>query len=79
MDHNWETTRHLAGRKVKQPTLMIVANNDPILRPEMAEGMQEHVPDLRMVRIDDCGHWTQQEKPEQVNDAMIAFLKETGR
>jgi len=21
-----------------------------------------------------CGHWTQQERPKEVNDAMIAFL-----
>jgi pimeloyl-ACP methyl ester carboxylesterase len=26
--------------------------------------------------LPDCGHWTQQEKPDEVNSTIIAFLKE---
>lgn len=73
-DRNWETTAHLAGRKVEQPTLMIIADKDPILRPEGAVGMERHIPNLRKVYIQDCGHWTQQERHEEVNQALIEFL-----
>jgi pimeloyl-ACP methyl ester carboxylesterase len=33
------------------------------------------VPDLEKVLIKDCGHWTQQEHPEETNAAMIGWLK----
>jgi pimeloyl-ACP methyl ester carboxylesterase len=34
------------------------------------------VPHLRQtIMLPDCGHWTQQERPEEVNAAMIAFLR----
>ncbi len=79
MEFNWETTAYLTGAKVQQPALMITAEWDPVLRPEMARGMEAWVPNLRRtVLIRECGHWTQQEKPEEVNTALIAFLKELG-
>jgi pimeloyl-ACP methyl ester carboxylesterase len=77
-DHNWETTPQLSGRKVQQPTLMIVADKDPILKPEMSEGIERNVPNVRKVLVEDCGHWTQQERADDVNGAIISFLRETG-
>jgi pimeloyl-ACP methyl ester carboxylesterase len=54
---------------------MITAELDIVLRPEMANGMQMLVPNLRKtVLIEGSGHWTQQEKPEEVNRAMLEFL-----
>jgi pimeloyl-ACP methyl ester carboxylesterase len=75
-DRNWETTAYLSGAKVTQPALMITAELDPVLRPEMADGMSAWVPNLRdTVLIKGCGHWTQQEKPAEVNQALLDFLK----
>ncbi len=75
-DRNWELTAYLSGAKVMQPALMITAELDPVLRPEMAVGMADWVPNLRdTILIKDCGHWTQQENPEEVNRALIGFLK----
>ncbi|MFQ5665164.1 MAG: alpha/beta fold hydrolase [Candidatus Binatia bacterium] len=75
-DRNWELTAYLSGAKVTQPALMITAEHDPVLRPEMADGMSLWVPTLRdTVLIKGCGHWTQQEKPAAVNAALIDFLK----
>jgi pimeloyl-ACP methyl ester carboxylesterase len=35
----------------------------------------EAVPDLRdMVMLPGCGHWTQQERPDEVNEAMLRFV-----
>jgi len=77
MDRNWETTAYLNGAKVQHPALMITAEWDPVLRPEMAEGMEQWVPNLRRtVLIRECGHWTQQEKPTEVNAALLEFLRE---
>jgi pimeloyl-ACP methyl ester carboxylesterase len=48
-----------------------------VLRPEMAEGMTTWVPNLRRtVLIKGSGHWTQQEKPAEVNAAILDFLSD---
>jgi soluble epoxide hydrolase/lipid-phosphate phosphatase len=74
IDRNWETTAHLDAKQVLCPALMVCAEKDPILKPEMADGMESFVPNLRKVLIEDCGHWTQQEKPAEVNAALLEFL-----
>ncbi len=71
---NWETMEPYE-QKVKVPGLMIMAEDDVVLSPAMAQGMEAYVPDLEKVLIRKCGHWTQQEHPEQVNVAMIDWLK----
>ncbi|MGA7762083.1 MAG: alpha/beta hydrolase [Candidatus Binataceae bacterium] len=74
IDRNWEESAGLPAQ-VTQPALMITAELDIVLRPEMANGMQARVPNLRKtVLIEGSGHWTQQEKPEEVNRAMLEFL-----
>jgi pimeloyl-ACP methyl ester carboxylesterase len=76
-DRNWETTAYLSGAKVQQPALMITAELDPVLRPELAAGMEQWVPNLRKTHlVRDCGHWTQQEKPDEVNRVLLEFLAE---
>ena len=74
IDRNWEESAGLPAQ-VSQPALMITAELDIVLRPEMANEMQMWVPNLRKtVLIEGSGHWTQQEKPEEVNRAMLEFL-----
>jgi pimeloyl-ACP methyl ester carboxylesterase len=75
MDRNWHLTAATADRLVDVPCLMISAENDPVLTPAMAEGMEERVPNLEKVLIRDCGHWTQQERPDETNAAMLAYLR----
>ncbi len=78
-DFNWETTAYQAGAVITPPALMITAELDPVLRPAMADGMQALVPNLRKTHlVRDCGHWTQQEKPQEVNRELLAFLGELG-
>jgi pimeloyl-ACP methyl ester carboxylesterase len=75
LDRNWETTAQLAGAKVLVPCLMVTAECDPVLRPQLAAGMQAFVPDLETVMLEKCGHWTQQEKPEELNRLMTDWLR----
>lgn len=77
LNRNWELTAYLNGAKVQQPALMITAELDVVLRPELAVGMERWVPNLRRtVLIEGSGHWTQQEKPTEVNTALVEFLRE---
>ena len=79
LDRNWEQTPHLDGARIDVPSLMITAELDPVLRPEMAEQMASFVTDLETVMIPGCGHWTQQEKPDELNRAMIQWLERRHR
>ena len=70
---NWLCSEDVV-QKVTQPALMIMAELDAVLAPSMADGMEEYVPDLEKVLIKGSGHWTQQEKPAEVNAAIIDWL-----
>ena len=78
IDRNWEQAAALEGRPVLCPALMVMAEKDPVLRPELTAGMEARAPDLRKELIKDCGHWTQQEKPEELNRILVDFLGDLG-
>jgi pimeloyl-ACP methyl ester carboxylesterase len=79
LDRNWELTAPIADRKVEVPCLMISAAGDPVLTPAMTIGMEERVPNLDRVVIENCGHWTQQEKPAETTAAMLAYIAKLER
>jgi pimeloyl-ACP methyl ester carboxylesterase len=74
MDRNWELAADFDDRKIEVPALLILGAGDPVLPPKLADGMEERVPNLEKVVIEDCGHWTQQEQPEQTNEHILRFL-----
>ena len=76
VDRNWELTAHFAGKQITIPSLMISAEGDPILKPETTEGMETVVPNLTHHLVRDCGHWTQQEQPDEVNRVIEEFLSD---
>jgi pimeloyl-ACP methyl ester carboxylesterase len=39
----------------------------------MARNIERWVPNVTVKRID-CGHWTQQEAPDETNQAILEFL-----
>ena len=59
---------------IRIPSLMITAENDPILRPALAAPMPKWIPGLRTELIRRCSHWTQQERPDEVNRLLLGFL-----
>ena len=71
---NWQSTEAIP-QKVTVPCLMVMAANDVVLRPSLADGMETFVPDLEKHLIKDCGHWTQAEKPDELNRVMTSWLK----
>ncbi len=70
---NWERSAHIVD-KVDHPSLMIMAELDAVLPPSAADGMESYVPNLDRVLIKGSGHWTQQEKPEEVNHAVLDWM-----
>jgi pimeloyl-ACP methyl ester carboxylesterase len=70
---NWEKAEGV-DQQVRVPGLMIMAEKDAVLPPSAADGMEAYVPDLEKALIRDSGHWTQQEKPDDVNRVMLDWL-----
>ena len=76
MDRDWEELQHLADAKVQQPALFIAGDRDAVLGFTNVEAMKANVPNLRgVVMLPGCGHWTQQERPEEVNAELVNFLR----
>jgi len=77
MDRDWEQLPQLAGAKVQQPALFIAGDRDLVLSFTGVDVMKANVPNLRdVMMLSGCGHWTQQERPAEVNAALIQFLRE---
>ena len=73
-DRNWELTPEQEGATISVPCLMVTAEWDPVLTPAMAEGMNAWIADLETHQIDECGHWTQQERPDELNRILLDWL-----
>lgn len=75
--HNWKRLEDL-DQTVDIPTLFIGAVDDIIIAPEHIEGMKPLVPDLEIHMLESCGHWSQQEKPDEVNRLILEWLVQRG-
>ena len=71
--HNWKSTRRVA-QQVRVPSLFIGATDDFVVSKKQIEAMVPFVDDLEIHMIKDCGHWTQQEKPDELNAVMLEWL-----
>lgn len=80
IDRNWELTAPWATAKITVPALFITGEQDVVRgfgAPDFIDRLPEQLPDLRgVVDLPDCGHWIQQEKPTEVNTALVKFLSE---
>jgi pimeloyl-ACP methyl ester carboxylesterase len=71
--------RFRAAKKVRPaeaPTLLIWAEDDVALGMPLTHGLEKWVPNLEIHYIPRCGHWVQNEAPEEVNERLMAFLRE---
>jgi len=77
---NWETTPQLVNAQIALPVLFVAGEKDLVLRgatvEQLTATMSKFVGDLRGVKLyPGVGHWVQQERPDEVNKAIIEFLK----
>ena len=70
---NWERLDGV-DHTINIPTLFIGAVDDVIISPEHIEGMRPLVTDLEIHMLEPCGHWSQQEHPDQVNRLILDWL-----
>ncbi|HEU5025827.1 MAG TPA: alpha/beta hydrolase [Spirillospora sp.] len=77
LDRNWDLTAAWHRAQISPPALYIAGDRDLVATGAMhaVEHLSDFVPNLRdTVWLSGCGHWTQQECPAEVNDALIGFL-----
>jgi pimeloyl-ACP methyl ester carboxylesterase len=76
MDRNWETTPQLDGVHVTVPSTFITGSLDPVNVMSPAAIMDGHALDHRgNTIVAGAGHWVQQEAPDEVNAALLTFLR----
>lgn len=78
IDRTWELTAPWHGARVGVPALFVYGTRDDaaMADPAAVEAMPRWVPDLEaVVALDGCGHWAQQERPDDVNRALLGFLR----
>jgi pimeloyl-ACP methyl ester carboxylesterase len=81
LDRNWELTAPWQDAQISQPSLFIAGSNDSVITgligAKRVADMERVLPNLkRKLIIDGAGHWVQQERAEEVNAALIAFLRD---
>jgi pimeloyl-ACP methyl ester carboxylesterase len=79
-DADFAWLRAFKDRKIEQPALFIGGERDLVLsmfgRVDFVPIMKAQAPDLRGWDVlPGCGHWTQQERPAEVNARLLTWLK----
>jgi pimeloyl-ACP methyl ester carboxylesterase len=74
---NWAAFEGV-DQTIRIPTLFIAASDELVVGPEHVEAMRTLVPDLAVHTLEPCGHWSQQERPEDVNRLIVEWLMERG-
>ncbi|WP_067823182.1 alpha/beta fold hydrolase [Actinomadura kijaniata] len=78
LDRNWDLTAAWHRAPVTPPALFVAGDRDVVAAGarDVIDRMRDFVPDLRdTVWLPGCGHWTQQERPAEVNEALLGFLR----
>ena len=83
IDRNWELLAPWAGATISVPALYVAGERDLVLAfrgmDQLLPALSRFVPNLRKTLIlPGCGHWTQQERPAEVNAALLEFLGQLG-
>ncbi len=64
--------------RIDVPTLLLWAQDDVALLPCLTEGLDAHIPDLKLVPIAQATHWVVHEQPARVIQEIVNFLPPSG-
>lgn len=80
-DLTWQLTEG-APKTISQPAMFVAGARDGVIvmAAEALKAMPQRVPNLLINElIPGAGHWTQQEAPAEVNDAIVRFLAQVAK
>ena len=80
IDRNWELLAAWSGAKITVPALYVAGDRDLVVAfpgmDKLLPALKQFIPQLQdVVMLPGCGHWTQQERPAEVNAALVRFLE----
>ena len=80
IDRSWELLAPWSGAPITVPALYVAGDRDAVVSfrgmDKLLPALKQIIPQLGdIIMLPGCGHWTQQERPAEVNAAMLAFLK----
>jgi pimeloyl-ACP methyl ester carboxylesterase len=80
IDRNWELLAAFKGATITVPALYVAGDRDMVVRfpgmDRLLPALKDFIPGLRKtLMLPGCGHWTQQERPHEVNAAILEFIK----
>jgi len=80
IDRNWELTAPWQDAMIQQPSLFIAGSKDSVITgligAKRVNDMERVLSNLKQkLIIEGAGHWIQQERAEEVNAALLGFLK----
>ncbi|CAM5280703.1 alpha/beta fold hydrolase [Streptomyces abikoensis] len=83
IDRNWELLAPFDGRRIEVPALYVAGDRDLVSSfpgvAQLVASLDTVLPRLhRSVTLPGCGHWTQQERPNEVNAELLGFLSALG-
>ena len=79
-DRNWELMADTPAATITVPSLFIAGEYDPVLSFTSTDRYAEVVSGpYQQLLIDGAGHWIQQERPAELNIALLDFLAELPR
>lgn len=59
---------------INVPTLVIHGMKDTALTPNILEGLEEYVKDLKVIRIEEASHWVMADEPQRVISSILDFI-----
>ncbi|MFJ3656775.1 alpha/beta fold hydrolase [Streptomyces nigra] len=77
MDRDWADLAAYDGAPLKQPSLFVGGTEDAstMWLADAVEAFPATLPGLVSSRLlDGCGHWVQQERPEETNRLLVDWL-----
>jgi len=79
IDRNWELTAPWQDAQIHQPSLFIAGSRDAVITgligAKRVNELERVLPNLKdKLILDGAGHWVQQERPDEVNAALVKFL-----
>ncbi|CAO3564365.1 unnamed protein product [Mortierella alpina] len=72
---NWDDERSVVGKTIDMPCWIIIAKNDPFLKPHMSSKMKDFMPQLKSTMIE-ASHFVMTEKPDETNTKLKECLED---